>query len=64
MNKKGILYALLILLIVIQFFRIDKENPSVDPKVDFIAITNPPLKVANIITASCYDCHSFETTYP
>ena len=64
MNKKRILYAVLILLIVIQFFRIDKENPSVDPKMDFIAITNPPLKVANIIKASCYDCHSFETTYP
>jgi len=62
--KKKIGVTLIVLLIVIQFFRIDKTNPEVVLKNDFIAIQNPPEKIAKILKTSCYDCHSNETAYP
>lgn len=62
--KKKILYGLLIIFIIIQFFRIDKTNPAVNPADDFIERTNPPKEIAAMLKASCYDCHSNESTYP
>lgn len=62
--KKKILWGVLALLVIIQFFRIDKTNPTSDPAKDFIAMTNPPAEVAGMIKASCYDCHSNQSVYP
>ena len=62
--KKKILYGLIIILIIIQFFRIDKTNPVVNSADDFIELTNPPKEIATILVSSCYDCHSNESTYP
>ncbi|MEQ9288346.1 MAG: heme-binding domain-containing protein [Cyclobacteriaceae bacterium] len=63
-NKKKIGLAVLVIIVVIQFFRIDKENPAIETKKDFIAATNPPINVSKILKTACYDCHSHETTYP
>ncbi|WP_245906964.1 heme-binding domain-containing protein [Reichenbachiella versicolor] len=62
MKKIGL--ALIAVLVIIQFFGIDKETPMSDPKSDFIAIHTPPTSVANMLKTSCYDCHSYETKYP
>ena len=62
--KKYILWGILAVVVIIQFFRIDKTNPEYDPAKDFIAMTNPPTEVADMIKASCYDCHSNQTVYP
>lgn len=62
--KKKIGYTLLIVIIVIQFFRIDKTNPVVDYEMDFIKINLPSEKVAAILKTTCYDCHSNESKYP
>ncbi|MDH5476525.1 MAG: heme-binding domain-containing protein [Cyclobacteriaceae bacterium] len=62
--KKKIIIAIALVLVVIQFFGIDKENPSFEAKNDFITVTNPPELVKNILKNSCYDCHSNETEYP
>lgn len=51
-------------LVIIQFFRIDKNNPAPTPQLDFIKIKNTPQKTAALIRNSCYDCHSNESTYP
>jgi len=64
MKKKWYLIILVFILLMIQFIRIDKTNPAVDPAKDFITINNPPLEIAKVIKSSCYDCHSNETTYP
>lgn len=61
---KKILIGIAALLIIIQFFRIDKTNPPIIQENDFITISNPPANVAKIIKTSCYDCHSNETKYP
>lgn len=63
-NKKNILKIIVALLVIIQFFRIDKTTSPVEPAKDFISVTNPPEKVAEIIKTSCYDCHSNQTNYP
>lgn len=61
---KKISIGLIALLVIIQFFRIDKINPAIIEENDFIIIANPPENVAKIIKTSCYDCHSNETKYP
>ncbi len=61
---RKILVVLLIILVLIQFIRIDKTNPESDSTKDFIVVTKPNEEVTNILKTSCYDCHSNETTYP
>lgn len=61
---KRILSGVIILLVLIQFVRIDKTNPKVIPENDFINITNPSEDIAMVLKNSCYDCHSNESTYP
>ena len=64
MTRKRILIGFAVLLVLIQFFRIDKTNPPVDPKIDFQAAARPPAEVLSLIKGACYDCHSHETSYP
>lgn len=61
---KKILIALLVVLVVLQFFQIDKTNPVVDESKDFLKTQNTPEEIASIIKTSCYDCHSNENKYP
>ncbi len=66
MNKtiSRVLFALLALLVIIQFFGIDKENPPLEMEKDLLYVHKPPAEIGNKIRAACYDCHSHETTYP
>lgn len=64
MNRKRILLAIAIFLVLIQFIRIDKTNPPVDPKIDFATAVRPPAEVLSTIKGACYDCHSHEIKYP
>lgn len=61
---KKILIILLLAFIIIQFFRIDKNNPAPTPQMDFLTIKNTPESTATLIRNGCYDCHSNETKYP
>jgi len=61
---KKILWGLLAVLVIIQFFGRGRTNPVSDPANDFIAVENPPESVATAIKNSCYDCHSDNTEYP
>jgi hypothetical protein len=61
---KRILILLLIAFIIIQFFRPEK-NVSADASVNNISKNFPvPADVAQILSNSCYDCHSDNTRYP
>jgi len=62
--KKYTLPALILFLIVGQFFKIDKTNPPIDESLDFIAIEQPNTQIAQKLKAACYDCHSHTTKYP
>ena len=63
-KKKYIWPAIGIIFILIQFIRIDKTNPPIDPKLDFLTTVNPPAEISTKIKAACYDCHSHHTSYP
>ena len=61
---RKILIIIIVGIILIQFFPIDKSNPPADPKMDFLQIKKTPEKTANLIKNSCYDCHSNQSKYP
>ncbi|WP_347158169.1 heme-binding domain-containing protein [Pontibacter chitinilyticus] len=63
-TAKNCIIGILVLLVLIQFFRIDKTNPPIVEAKEFATIANPPQDVALILHESCYDCHSNTTTYP
>lgn len=58
------LWTIPALLVIIQFVRIDKTNPPANPENDYLSVANPPSETAQLIKASCYDCHSNHTRYP
>lgn len=55
---KRILFALLIILIGIQFIPLERTNPPVSLDI------NAPENITAILRTSCYDCHSNETNWP
>ena len=61
---KKIFIGLALLFVVIQFFRIDKTNPPVDPALDIVNVVKAPVVVSEMLKTSCYDCHSNESIYP
>ncbi|MEX0275531.1 MAG: heme-binding domain-containing protein [Flavobacteriaceae bacterium] len=61
--RKKILWALLILFIIIQFFRPEK-NDSGDATHDITTQYNVPNDVAMTLKVACNDCHSNTTRYP
>ena len=50
--------------VLIQVIRVDYTNPESKPENDLLAIEKPSEEVANILTKSCYDCHSNNTKWP
>src|SRR6185436_5204343 len=61
---KKIATGIILILLVIQFIRIDKTNPPLKEEKDLISGLNPPPGITHILKTSCYDCHSNETAYP
>ncbi len=61
---KRILLILGLVILGIQFVRIDYSGPMVSIETDFISMTNPPEEIEDILRSSCYDCHSNQTKYP
>lgn len=50
--------------IVAQFFRPNRENPPIAQSETLQAATKVPADVQAILTRSCSNCHSNETSYP
>ncbi len=59
-----ILIVILIALIVMQFFRPEKNNGGYATVVAFETETRVSIEVASILKTNCYDCHSNQTKYP
>ncbi|MBI5365117.1 MAG: heme-binding domain-containing protein [Planctomycetes bacterium] len=57
-NLKRLLFALLFLFGLIQFYPVARENPPLAKGLD------APPAVAAILRRACYDCHSNETEWP
>ncbi|UOY05598.1 heme-binding domain-containing protein [Muricauda sp. SCSIO 64092] len=61
---KRILVGLLIALVLLQFWRPEKNVSTENVVADFEAQTQPSNEVALILEQKCYDCHSNNTVYP
>ncbi|MCK8479423.1 heme-binding domain-containing protein [Psychroserpens algicola] len=61
---KKILVALLVVFIIMQFFGPDKNEGELASIDAFIADTQPPADVHDILKNTCFDCHSDVTRYP
>ncbi len=61
---KKILFALVILLAIAQFFGPEKNLGNLESVNAFLAETNPPENVKAILKESCFDCHTNTTRYP
>jgi hypothetical protein len=57
--KKSIIFVI-VLLIAIQFIPVERSNPTIDQNLTLQTDEN----VLKILKNSCYDCHSYETTFP
>ncbi len=64
LSKAKVALALIVILALLQFIRIDKNNPTSDPTKDFLAISNASPEISSLVKAACYDCHSNHTAYP
>ena len=62
LKKIGV--VVLVALLVAQFFGPEKNDGNIDTVNAFIAETNPPEEVHQILKTTCFDCHSSKTNYP
>ena len=62
LKKVGL--ALLVIFVLIQFYRPEKNSSQGDHTAVFMTETNPPEEVKSILVKACYDCHSDNTVYP
>lgn len=56
--------GLAVLALMAQLIRPDETNPAPDPSKEFTAEMTVPTEVADMLFASCGDCHSNRTTWP
>jgi hypothetical protein len=62
--KKKILWALLIIIVVIQFIRPEKNKAATISANDISRHYAVPENVEKILSRACNDCHSNNTLYP
>lgn len=62
--KKRILYIVLAIVLVAQFFQPDRSAPPIDPANDMLVMTGAPDDIKAMVHSACYDCHSDRSTYP
>lgn len=63
-KRKIILIVIIVLVISIQFVRIDQTAPYSNPQSELAIVASVPDNVIAIMKESCYDCHSNNTVYP
>lgn len=61
---KKILVVLLIALVLIQFYRPEKNNAAYRDVANFEKDTKVTPQIKAILEQNCYDCHSNKTNYP
>lgn len=62
--KRRILYIVLAIALMAQFFQPDRSAPPIDPANDMLVMTGASDDIKAMVHAACYDCHSDNTTYP
>ena len=55
---------MLITIVIMQFFRPEKNNGGLEGITAFKTETKPSEKIFSILKTNCFDCHSNQTNYP
>jgi len=63
-TTRKILITLLVLFVIIQFFRPEKNQSVAESPNDIFAHYRTPENTKQLIHTACYDCHSNHTNYP
>lgn len=63
-KRTKIIGGVILLLLILQVIPIKSATPTVDPEADFFALNPATPELREMVRAACYDCHSYETTYP
>lgn len=53
----------LLIIVICQFYRPNKNTQKKSTNDDFLVVENAPKNIALLYTNSCYDCHSNYTNY-
>lgn len=61
---KKIILGILVLFVLMQLYRPERNISTETLKTDFIQVMKPTDDIAKILKTSCYDCHSNNTAYP
>lgn len=64
LGRRRLLFGAVIVVVAIQFFRPQTDNPTTDPQRTIFAGADLPADVAAILERSCADCHSHDTKWP
>ena len=62
--KKKILFILIALFILIQFYPMEKPVVTTNNPDDLLATTTVPVTISTMLKNACYDCHSNESKFP
>lgn len=62
--KKKIIIILIAIVVLIQFYPMDKPTVTIDNPNDLITTSNVPKNISTLLKNACYDCHSNESTFP
>src|SRR5688572_28475387 len=63
-TAKIVAIVLFLVVVVIQFFGIDKTNPPINESETLESTVSVPADISMILARSCNDCHSNKTMYP
>lgn len=63
-TKHKILIGLLVLIILIQFIRPERNIENNPSRYDIFHKSGQPTEVVAMVQSACYDCHSNRTAYP
>jgi hypothetical protein len=61
---KWVFSALVVVFALLQLANPAHTNPPILPGHDVSATNAPPPRIAALLHAACYDCHSYETKWP
>lgn len=62
--KKKIIIVLIAIVVLIQFYPMEKPTVTTDNPNDLITTLNVPENISTLLKNACYDCHSNESTFP
>ncbi|PHS65853.1 MAG: cytochrome C [Flavobacterium sp.] len=62
--KKKIIIILIAIVVLIQFYPMEKPTVTIDNPNDLLVTSKVPENISKLLKNACYDCHSNESIFP